>query len=179
MPFFTGVCGELVPTRRRHLSRSDRLRRSVAGGFRGLSGGDVVNTIEAPHPGTFRGPLKLRQDQPGQRQWRLDAPLAYRTLGGWLIHVEAGRPTDLASVPRVFRSLALSSTRTAWAAIPHDELYRTRTGTRMSADAVLYEAMLAAGAGRFWAWAYYLAVRLGGWRAWRNHPQREGATHAT
>lgn len=114
----------------------------------------------------FLTPLRLSIGVPGARKWRLSDDLVYQAAPDWLIRVPRGMATDLASVPRVLRSLALSDPQTAWAAVVHDRLYVTKEVTRPVADAVFFGALIDSGVSRFWAVVYYLGVRFGGWLPW-------------
>lgn len=125
----------------------------------------------------FLTPLKLTllrgQFKQGRQLFQLDAPLRY-----WSdrlqarVEVPAGFITDMASVPKLPLAWLLAGGTANEAAVIHDWLYTThgvdgRPVTRSQADAVFREAIPAshdtsAPAGLMW-----LAVRLGGWGAWK------------
>ena len=86
--------------------------------------------------------------------------------GESMVLVPVGFPTDLASVPKVFRSL-ISKVTGVEASIVHDWLYDQRAGTRKAADDLFY-AMLKQSESRWVAWIMYRAVRLGGSGVWRD-----------
>ena len=84
------------------------------------------------------------------------------------IEIEKGFLTDLASIPRVFRSLIPQIGHHLQPAVVHDWLYGRHEGlTRLEADQMLLDGMRAMGV----SWArrkvIYRAVRLGGGRRWR------------
>ncbi len=88
--------------------------------------------------------------------------------GDTLVVVEQGFETDLASVPRLFRSLIPQVGRHIQAAIVHDKIYRT-TGhgiTRKQADDMFLDGMETRGVGWLRRWTIYTAVRGGGWASW-------------
>lgn len=83
--------------------------------------------------------------------------------------VPKGMLTDLASVPRVARSVAGRVGRHLEASIVHDYLYGRRSPTnREYADAVFNAGMKASGVPRFRRWLIYRAVRAFGGKAWRH-----------
>ena len=84
---------------------------------------------------------------------------------GYILTVPRGFVTDLASVPRVARSLVTGLDETRKPATLHDYLYRRRVGSRAWADAVFLEAMKSTQTGFIKRWACWLAVRIGGWAA--------------
>lgn len=123
----------------------------------------------------FESRLLLVIDRPGQARWRLAEPLRYQAAPGLVVEVPAGLATDLASVPRLLRPLALADPLTAWAAVVHDWLYHSQQLDRPAADALFYGALLDSGVPRFWAVVYYAAVRVGGWLTWyRRTPAKDG-----
>lgn len=81
--------------------------------------------------------------------------------------VEAGYLTDLASVPVVFRGLFAPDGPWAQAAVVHDYLYREGLVSRKMSDLILFEAMGVLEVPLWQRWAIYLAVRVGGGRAYR------------
>lgn len=127
----------------------------------------------------FLTPLDLRQL--GRRRWMLLAPLLYDSdLIGHLC-VPAEFICDLASVPRWLPvTWYLTGDSARGPAVIHDYLYQhPESGDRQLADAVFREAMavhqpdLGFEAEPTWRrglmWA---GVRVGGWKAWRDHGKR-------
>jgi len=82
------------------------------------------------------------------------------------IIVPEGFCTDLASVPQLFWSLLPKTGRYAYAAIVHDFLSWTQTGTRLQADDVLFAAMEDSSVNSLTKWTIYEAVRGFGGAAW-------------
>jgi hypothetical protein len=132
----------------------------------------------------------------GRSLWALHDPLVYRT-GETLesITVPRGFPTDLASIPRIGWFILPVDGPWVKAAIIHDFLYTTAgTGrwgrwetrppalgrgvpyTRREADRIMLEAMENRGVGWLSRTIIYLALRIGGSKAWeRRHREREAA----
>jgi hypothetical protein len=86
--------------------------------------------------------------------------------------------TDFASVPRLPMFFLMAGGKGKRAAVVHDWLYTVGTAhpgtiTRLQADQVLLEAMLASGYARVTAGMFYAAVRAGGSSHWQgeNVPQ--------
>jgi hypothetical protein len=106
-------------------------------------------------------------------RWRLDFPLCYvagaARGGGQVIEVPTGFVTDFASIPRVFWRLILPTGTHREAAVVHDWLYHCGDRERVVADAIFFEAMRVCGVPAWRRWAMFLAVRVGGWGAWRSH----------
>lgn len=75
--------------------------------------------------------------------------------------------TDLASIPRIFRSFLTVNDRHRLASLPHDLFYAYGSITRAEADAVLYEQCIDQGVPKWKAAIMYAAVRAGGWAVWR------------
>jgi len=99
----------------------------------------------------------------------LDAPLVYRTPGGYEYQVPKGFKCDLASVPKILAALAPDWRQSARAGVLHDWLYRTGFLTRRQADLVFYYALLADEVSSFRAWAMYQAVRKFARKPWRKY----------
>lgn len=94
------------------------------------------------------------------------------------ICVPLGFLTDLASVPRLLRWVVNpSGARISRAAVIHDLLYRSREMreryNRKQADAIMKDAMRAAGCSKAHSQIVYLALRLGGFFAWRSGGTKE------
>ena len=106
----------------------------------------------------------------GSDKWQLTAPLMYETRSGIYISVPEGFITDLASIPRLFRSIYSVHGQHTRAAVIHDYLYSQsdpRAFTRSQADRIFYEAMLELGVRKSKAYVMYLGVRSGGYFAWK------------
>jgi hypothetical protein len=108
-------------------------------------------------------------------QWCLLHPLIYLSRKGLLVTCPAGMTTDFASIPRLLWWRYPKSGPWAPAAVIHDGLYAGEAVTlprvaltRRQADAMLRDGMKALGIGWQTRLVFYLAVRLGGRRAWTN-----------
>ena len=85
------------------------------------------------------------------------------------INIPEGFLYDLASVPWTFsRILPKAHPRMFKAALVHDYLYWTRTGTKEEADNIFYEIMIQEGMVGWKAKAAYKAVDLFGRSAWED-----------
>lgn len=100
------------------------------------------------------------------RDYVVTRPFRYRYRGKTIV-VPSGFETDFASVPRVFRFLFTGHDRTRQAAVIHDYLYRTGTGSRKWADKVFLQAMAEAQVPTWKRYSMYAAVRAGGFLSWR------------
>ncbi len=81
--------------------------------------------------------------------------------------VDAGFITDLASIPRAFRSIIPQVGRHIQPAITHDWTYESKTNlTRAEADLLFLDGMKAVGVGWLRRRAMYSAVRAFGWTLW-------------
>ena len=134
----------------------------------------------------FPLPLDLRNLSNGTKEhWVTLAPFAYRDTDGTLYIVPANFRNDLASVPRVAWPAIDPTNDVAFAAIVHDWLYATRGCvrpwlakiTRAKADAVFYRALRVNGVGYFRAQSMWLAVRMGGAKAWATGESVETLFH--
>lgn len=114
--------------------------------------------------GHFRTGLKVTQVD--QDRWRLDRDVVFVSDLIGVVRVPRGFITDFASVPRLPLAYALVGNKAQPAAVIHDWLYSTHEVSRKTADAVLYEAIRAAGHGWFTGNLMWLGVRVGGWVAW-------------
>ena len=102
-----------------------------------------------------------------RRIWIVEEPFD-AVWGDITVAIEQGFETDLASIPRLFRSLIPQVGRHIQAAIVHDKIYRT-TGhgiTRAQADDMFLDGMEAKGVGWLRRRTIYAAVRVGGWASW-------------
>lgn len=78
-----------------------------------------------------------------------------------LVTVYTGFPTDLASIPRIFRFLIVKNGKHRAAAIVHDFLCRLKLHfPRVLADHIFLEAMLISGENRIRARLMFAAVRI-------------------
>ena len=103
------------------------------------------------------------------KEWKLLSPIA----ASWVTDAGQRRSlivpkdtlTDLASVPRVFRSLIPQLGRQNLAAVVHDYCYATHMfDDRALCDLLLLEGMVWADVGWAKRNAIYSAVRVGGWK---------------
>jgi hypothetical protein len=115
-------------------------------------------------------------------EWVLDeAVYVCDGVRGWVI--PAGTRWDYASVPRVGRLLMESTDLGCIASAAHDYAYRRggKVGahiryTRAGADRLFLRLMAWEKVPWFRRWPAYLAVRAGGWTAWKNsEPERKAA----
>ena len=98
--------------------------------------------------------------------WWLDGELIYQSdLIGEdnepvLVTVPDRYPTDLSSIPRIFRLLFIKNGRHRPAAVPHDYLCRLKFEfPRRLADRIFLEAMKVVGVSRWKRYPMYWAVR--------------------
>lgn len=112
------------------------------------------------------------QFRQGRQLYRLHSTVVYESdLLNTRIYVPAGYITDLASVPKLPLLWLMAGGSGAEAAVIHDYLYSThavagRPVTRSEADAVFREAIAASEDVNAPGSLMWLAVRVGGWRAW-------------
>lgn len=118
----------------------------------------------------------------GDGTWTLVEPLVHESPAGSFV-VPAGFVTDFASVPRILWSVIAPTGAHSRAAVIHDFLYAAKPPVsynkdgvtvrmplaRSQADTAFYEAMLADGVPPSRAWVMWAAVRLFGWKPWRDH----------
>lgn len=104
---------------------------------------------------------------PDGRQATLTKPLELSDARGNVHRVPEGFTTDFASVPRLLWRLVPPWGPYSPAAVVHDYLYRTGTGTRPAADAVFLSLMKRLGVPAWKRYAMYAAVRAFGFMAWR------------
>lgn len=97
------------------------------------------------------------------RQWVCDLGAA------GVLTILPGFRSDGASIPRVLWPYVgpRLAARTFPAALAHDALYASHLVTRATADRVFWRLLRIMGVGPVKAGAYWLAVRIGGWLAWR------------
>jgi len=82
------------------------------------------------------------------------------------VTVPTGFVTDLASVPRVFWSILQPDGLYAYAAVVHDYLYWTQSGSKDEADSVFRYTMEELGVGSATIKTLYQAVHLAGQSSW-------------
>lgn len=129
--------------------------------FEGLSLPPFPTAVVPPG---FSGMLQLGVWVPGE--WLvLDGP-EYTALDGTVYRIPKRFITDLASIPRLFRSIYDIDDESRLPATLHDWLYCSHAVTRAQADALFLEALTRAGVGWVKRNAMYSAVRAGGWRYW-------------
>ena len=87
------------------------------------------------------------------------------------IEVPEGFECDLASVPRALWCL-VSPYDLAVEGILHDQLYRSQVTTRRYADFFMFHLMTKRGVPWYVRYPVWLAVRLGGRKAWDKHARR-------
>lgn len=106
-------------------------------------------------------------------EWMLTEPLVY-AAPNVRITVPERFICDLASIPRLFQLLIPVNDMHRQAATLHDWLYYKQgvVGehwfTRDECDAMFLDAMRESGVSRWKRYSMYLAVRAGGWAAWRD-----------
>lgn len=108
------------------------------------------------------------RDFAGRTTWRLTKSLQWQWPALWCgFVVPKGFETDLASVPRLPLAYWLVGGTATRPAILHDYLYRSGGIARRTADAILYEAMIADGVSSWRAWIMWGAVRVFGRSSYR------------
>ena len=103
------------------------------------------------------------------QEWELLAPVIAVVIEDAQardIIVPVGANTDLASIPRAFRSITPQIGKHIPAAIIHDYLYRTASEQRATADAIFLAGMEHLGVYGLRRQAMYRAVRAFGWLAY-------------
>lgn len=112
--------------------------------------------------------------EPERGTYRLYAPAVYETSEG-KVTVPGGFETDGASIPR-FAWLTTGTPfdpRHIRAAVAHDHMYRVNGVTRLEADKIFRAILLEDGVAPYQAWKMFLALRVGGWVAWRRYRRGE------
>ncbi len=120
----------------------------------------------------FEDDLILKATLP--KGWVVQAQFRYTTNihtahgGAFRIVVPAGFPTDLASIPRIFRGLVTKNGPSRYAAVVHDYLYSLKGNgpkgvTRAQADNIFREAMASLGVPKWKMVAMHRAVQGFGW----------------
>lgn len=118
----------------------------------------------------FLSPLILEaQKAPGK--WLVRAPLIWVCPNFGRLAVPSGLETDLASIPQLVQVIpafdACGLSRRP--AVLHDYLYQSGDLTRMDADQVFHDALVAEGVSEVAARIYYRAVRVAGRIPWERH----------
>ncbi|MEQ9330252.1 DUF1353 domain-containing protein [Thalassobaculum sp.] len=105
------------------------------------------------------------------RDWRLASSYRFRSSAFGTIEVPAGFETDLASVPWFARCFVAVDGEWTKPAVVHDWLYSPAAAglrlTRRQADAAFLDALRVRGVSPLLGRVLWLAVRLGGRRAFR------------
>jgi hypothetical protein len=107
----------------------------------------------------------------------LTAPLIYADKLGRIFTIPTEFPCDLASIPKIFRSLATDWWVTASPGVLHDAGYRWYELWKISRkhmDELYQEALRDKGVSRWRAWTQKQALRIGGrgaWNRWRDTPE--------
>jgi hypothetical protein len=116
--------------------------------------------------GFFGDPLVLEAAAPDF--WYVSTPLIWTDEEFGTLTCPAGFRTDLASIPRALRALPFLDPNglSRRPAVLHDWLYAWRVIGKAKADAFLRAALIAEGASRATAAAFYYAVDLFGGGAW-------------
>jgi len=110
------------------------------------------------------GPLRL--EYLGGGQWKLLRP--YSAIWHWnRIDVPTGFVTDLASVPRIARSIIPQIGDQNGPSVVHDWCYRNHWKTRALSDGLFLASMRIAGVNWLRRNIIYSAVRAGGWVTWK------------
>ena len=103
-------------------------------------------------------------------EWVMVEPLIYHSeILDETIEVPIGFLTDFASVPRLPVLYSLYGDRAHRESVLHDWFYFTAYVSRAKADRIFLEAMKSRGKSLFVRQGMYLGVRLGGWKAWKEH----------
>lgn len=138
---------------------------------------------------SFTNALILQHQDNGKR-WSVFKDFGYHfgeIESGLFKLVRAGFVTDLASIPRILRSVIPQSGKWNPAAVLHDagyfdptimiltgpDSYIEERMDRKFWDKAFYEAMLVKGVSKPVAYTMYKGVRAGGWVAWNAHRKNE------
>ena len=118
----------------------------------------------------FLSELVCKELEEKEGSWVLVELLAYQSeLLDETLEVPVGFVTDFSSVPRIPFIYAWYGDRAHRESVLHDWLYFTAYVSRAKADSIFLEAMKARGKSLFVRNGMYLGVRLGGWKAWKEH----------
>ena len=120
---------------------------------------------------TFTTPLVVSPLE-NDRDWKLAEPFKY-VVGDedalFEIKVPTGFVTDFASIPRLLWFILHPTGRYGKAAVIHDLCYRGHLFSRAISDAIFLEAMGVLKVSRWKRSVVYLAVRMGGYWAWKGN----------
>ena len=118
----------------------------------------------------FLSELVCKELEEKEGTWVLVEPLVYRSeLLDETIEVPTGFLTDFASTPRLPFIYSWYGDRAHRESVLHDFFYFTAYVSRAKADKVFLEAMKARGKSLFVRQGMFWGVRLGGWKAWKEH----------
>ena len=118
---------------------------------------------------SFTTPLRVEAN-PDCKGWTLLEPFTYHVgykESPLYITVPEGFVTDFASIPNPFRGILPQWGIYGKAAVLHDFLYATQKVSRLEADNLFLEAMCALRTPVWQRTVMWLAVRAGGWLAWK------------
>ena len=103
--------------------------------------------------------------------WALQNSFGVWRNGTWVTTLQRGFETDLASIPRIIRSITPQIGHHIQAAIVHDFIYRDPGAkvrwSREAADRLFYDGMKSLGVYWLRRWVMYLGVRAFGGLSWR------------
>ena len=109
----------------------------------------------------------------GRGTWKVLSPLQYQADSGVIYCVPEGFITDFATVPRIPFVFDTLGDRGNLAATLHDWLYTPGPvtklcpiATRLMADSLLREALVAQGCSKFTALLFFIGVRVSGASHW-------------
>lgn len=115
----------------------------------------------------FLTPLRYELIESTDELYVLTEPLIYQSdLLELTVTVPKGFVTDGPSVPRLPFVYLILGNRCKEAAVLHDWLYAWQGVERKLADMALREACRVSGIPEWITSAYFLGVRIGGWKAW-------------
>lgn len=123
---------------------------------------------------SFTTPLSLEFGDDGS--WTVNQEFVYHIGGqdsGMAVVVPVGFKTDFASIPRLFWRILPPIGEYGKAAVVHDFLYASQTGSREWCDGVFLEAMTVLNVPAWKRYAMYHAVRFFGWLAWNQHAKNK------
>lgn len=121
-------------------------------------------------PRRERFPDELRLRKLNARNWQVVSPYRFHSRIIGTVTVPAGTVTDLASIPFFARCFVATDGEWTKPAVVHDFLYGPNARPAVSrryADRAFHEAMTERGVSPILRTVIYLAVRLGGWVAFK------------
>ena len=120
--------------------------------------------------GVFLTPLRIEEfvidGESQDNQWVMLAPLVFRADDGRVFTVPRGFVFDLASIPRVLRSVFNVNGKSRAPAALHDYFYCTQMVSREQADDLFREALLCRKVDLVERNVMWVGVRSGGWVYW-------------